>query len=190
MSSEQYPDEVEIVETNFKTDQQSDAAEKIAEEWPVDLDRLAEEGQHVKMFYKQVLEQFLGPADADATFAEIKDEYGSLEQWAENGDPEPEAEDVDVPDVDDIDPGVGGDGSTPADATTESDDAGPESSVDASPESTGGKADAGDLADIDASDLSAASGGDVDAKRRAWFRAGFREGIEFALENPDLFESE
>ena len=85
MTLDAYPDDAEIVATNFKTDQQADAAETIAEEWPVDLDRLAEEGQHVKMFYKQVLDQFLGPADADATFADLKDEYGSLEQWAEDG---------------------------------------------------------------------------------------------------------
>ncbi|MFW6017752.1 MAG: hypothetical protein ACOCPX_02925 [Halapricum sp.] len=159
MSSEHYPDEVEIVETNFKTEQQEDAAETIAEEWPVDLDRLAEEGQHVKMFYKQVLEQFLGPAAEDATFAELKDEYGSLEQWAENGDSEADARDVDVPDIDDIEPGAG-----------ESEDGSMDTSVDAAAVES--------VPD------------DVDEKRRAWFRAGFREGVEFALENPELFEAE
>lgn len=171
MSPDAYPDDAEIVATNFKTDQQADAAEKIAEEWPVDLDRLAEEGQHVKMFYKQVLDQFLGPADADATFADLKDEYGSLEQWAESDDEDDasddgeDVDDVDVPDVEDIEPGTSGetDGeATPGQSVTET------MTVDV---------------DTDASE-------DVDDRRRAWFRAGFREGVEFALENPELFERE
>ncbi|QSG09053.1 hypothetical protein [Halapricum desulfuricans] len=182
MSFEHYPDEVEIVETNFKTDQQEDAAETIADEWPVDLDRLAEEGQHVKMFYKQVLEQFLGPAEEDATFAQLKDEYGSMEQWAENGDAESDAEEVDVPDADDI-LGVGESDDTStgiepdADMSDWSTEASPASDSEAS------------SSNVDAAAVETAPDG-VDAKRRAWFRAGFREGVEFALENPDLFRDE
>jgi len=181
MSMEDYPDDIDIVETNFKTDQQSEAAEKIAAEWPVDLDRLAEEGQHVKMFYKQVLEQFLGPASEDATFAEIKDEYGDLEQWAENGAAESADEDVEVPDVDDIEPGGDTEASEPTTAD-ESDDTPTDipETVDSQPSpSEVGASIAAESTDS----------GDVDANRRAWFRAGFREGVEFALENPDLFES-
>lgn len=161
MSLEDYPDDVEIVETSFKTDQQSDAAERIAEEWPVDLERLAEEGQHVKMFYKQVLDQFLGPAEADATFAEIKDEHGSLEEWTEDGDSDDE--DVEVPDIEDIEPGAGD--SMPADS-------------DGSPAAIGEKA----------VTATGEEGEDVDAQRRAWFRAGFREGVEFVAENPEMFD--
>jgi hypothetical protein len=173
MTLDAYPDDAEIVETNFKTDQQADAAEKIEEEWPVDLDRLAEEGQHVKMFYKQVLDQFLGPAEEDATFAELKDEYGGLEQWADSdGEPADESgddgDDVDVPDVEDIEPGAGEAAGETDEGTTSIEGAG--DSVTAT-------------IDID-------SDGDVDDRRRAWFRAGFREGVEFALENPELFEQE
>jgi len=182
MSLEDYPDDIEIVETNFKTDQQSEAAEKIAAEWPVDLDRLAEEGQHVKMFYKQVLEQFLGPESEDATFAEIKDEYGDLEQWAENGESESADEDVEVPDIDDIEPG-----------TTENEETEPTTADASTPpgarESSGSDDGQPSPSDIGASISEAAGTDAVDANRRAWFRAGFREGIEFALENPDLFES-
>lgn len=175
MTLDAYPDDAEIVETNFKTAQQEQAAEKIETEWPVDLDRLAEEGQHVKMFYKQVLDQFLGPAEEGATFADLKDEYGSLDQWAESDD-EPDADDaveadaddgvdrdgtdVDVPDVDTIEPGA----SDPDPASEQSANGSVEATI-----------------DID-------SDGDVDDRRRAWFRAGFREGVEFALENPELFE--
>jgi len=187
MSLEDYPEDVEIVETNFKTDQQSEAAEKIAAEWPVDLDRLAEEGQHVKMFYKQVLEQFLGPESEDATFAEIKDEYGDLEQWAENGDAESTAEDVEVPDVDDIEPGTDeAEGADPATADESADAPTPPGA----PEPSGSDDGQPSPSEIGASlAAESTSSGDVDANRRAWFRAGFREGVEFALENPDLFES-
>ncbi|QCC50982.1 hypothetical protein [Halapricum salinum] len=176
MTLDAYPDDAEIVATNFKTDQQADAAETIAEEWPVDLDRLAEEGQHVKMFYKQVLDQFLGPADGDATFADLKDEYGSLEQWAEDGgddeadsadDEEDEDAEVEVPDVEDIEPGAGV-------------ETAPDSSSDAQSAAKQAVEETMSV-DVDASE-------DVDDRRRAWFRAGFREGVEFALENPELFE--
>lgn len=166
MTLDAYPDEAEIVETNFKTDQQADAAETIAEEWPVDLDRLAEEGQHVKMFYKQVLDQFLGPAEGDATFADLKDEYGSLEQWADSDDEaesadEEDDEEVAVPDVENIEPGA----ATKAD-TDESE------------------------TETMTIDVDEAANEAVDDRRRAWFRAGFREGVEFALENPELFRQD
>jgi len=164
MTLDAYPDEAEIVETNFKTDQQADAAETIAEEWPVDLDRLAEEGQHVKMFYKQVLDQFLGPAEVDATFADLKDEYGSLEQWADSDDEADESddeEDDEAPDIENIEPGAG----------TEAD-------TDESMEETM------------TIDVDAAANEAVDDRRRAWFRAGFREGVEFALKNPELFRQD
>ncbi|QSG12213.1 hypothetical protein HSBGL_1802 [Halapricum desulfuricans] len=184
MSFEHYPDEVEIVETNFKTDQQEDAAETIADEWPVDLDRLAEEGQHVKMFYKQVLEQFLGPAEEDATFAQLKDEYGSMEQWAENGDAESDAEEMDVPDADDIEPGVGeSDDGTSTGIEPDADMS--DRSTETSPTSDGEAL----SSNVDAAAVETAPDG-VDAKRRAWFRAGFREGVEFAVENHDLFRDE
>ncbi|QSG06986.1 hypothetical protein [Halapricum desulfuricans] len=181
MSFEHYPDDIEVVETNFKTDQQEDAAEAIADEWPVDLDRLAEEGQHVKMFYKQVLEQFLGPADEDATFAQLKDEYGSMEQWAENGDGESDAEEIAVPDADDVEPRV-----------DESDDGmdtdiGPDSDTDERPTETPSASD-GEIPSSNVDTAAAETVPDgVDANRRAWFRAGFREGVEFALEHPELF---
>ncbi|MEF8881943.1 MAG: hypothetical protein V5A34_05390 [Halapricum sp.] len=169
MSLEDYPDDVDIVETSFKTDQQSDAAERIAEEWPVDLERLAEEGQHVKMFYKQVLDQFLGPAEADATFAEIKDEHGSLEEWIEDGDSDDD--DVEVPDIEDIEPGAG--------------DSAPASPGDSTPaDSDGSPAIIGE----EAGTATVGEGENVDAQRRAWFRAGFREGVEFAAENPEMFD--
>jgi hypothetical protein len=177
MTLDAYPDDAEIVETNFKTDQQANAAEKIEEEWPVDLDRLAEEGQHVKMFYKQVLDQFLGPAEEDATFAALKDEYGGLEQWADSDDePADESDDgVDLDGGDDVDSDVGDIEPDSGDTSTEP-DTGTTSSQESAESVTA-------TIDVD-------SDGDVDDRRRAWFRAGFREGVEFALENPELFERE
>lgn len=174
MTLEAYPEDIEIKKTNFKTDQQEDAAETIADAWPEDVETIAEEGQHVEMFYRQVLDQFLGPAAVEMTFSEIESEHGSVEQWADddgNGDSGDEA-DVDVPDVEDIEPGAGDD----TDGASESE------SVDVDP----------DAIDADALDAAADAETDagVDAERRAWFRAGFREGIEFAAEHPELFGEE
>lgn len=186
MTLEDYPEDVDIQKTNFKTDQQETAAQTIAEEWPVELDTLAEEGPHVKMFYSQVLDQFLGPAETDMTFSEIESEYGSVSQWAEGeGDA---GADVEVPDVEDIEPG--GDESAPADtagATAGGD-------VGAAVDTPGIDLDEDDVADLAAS-ADAAPGSDddagaVDERRRAWFAAGFREGVEFALQNPELFGRE
>lgn len=156
MSLEEYPEDIEIKRSNFKTDQQEAAAETIAEEWPVDLDTLAEEGQHVEMFYSQVLDQFLGPGEADMTFSEIESEYGGVGQWADSdGDAESEsAEEV-----------AGVEGTDPETSGTE-----PEASM-----------------LPDAEDLAAGTEADtIDERQRAWFAAGFREGVEFALRNPDL----
>ena len=196
MSVEDYPEDIEIKQSNFKTDQQEAAAETIVEEWPVDLDTLAEEGQHVKMFYSQVLDQFLGPADAGMTFSEIQSEHGSVEQWAENGgsaddgddgDDEP---DVDVPDVDDIEPGVGesdtdSTGADDGSGSAEADGIGASGSADPSVNG-GGSAPGGQPSMPSPDELGDLDADAVDERRRAWFSAGFREGVEFALNNPDL----
>jgi len=173
MTLEAYPEDIEIKRTNFKTDQQEDAAETIADAWPEDVETIAEEGQHVEMFYRQVLDQFLGPAEEEMTFSEIESEHGSIEQWADDdGDGKADEDDVDVPDAEDIEPGAGDD----TDGASESE------GVDVDP----------DAIDADALGAAADAGTDegVDAKRRAWFRAGFREGVEFAAEHPELFGEE
>lgn len=216
MSLEAFPDAVEIVDSNFKTTQQQEAAETIAEHWPVDLDRLVEEGDHVRVFYRRVIEQFLGPADADMTFAEIEAEYGNIADWP--GPDGADSDDGSASATDRSDAPAGGDSVPPAveqasapaaeqadtgdaagapagpdeeatDATTAQDAAGAdaETSADAGEEvpevpdtpssplgGEGVEAALGDRSD------------DVDDQRRAWFAAGFREGILFALENPHL----
>ena len=183
MSVEEYPEDIEIKKTNFKTDQQEAAAETIAEEWPVDLDTLAEEGQHVKVFYSQVLDQFLGPEDAEMTFGEIESEYGSVEQWAESDDADDaESEpDVDVPDAEEIDPG----GATANGASGPGSDGADTESGDDAPDAASGDA-GGSVAAAMADPPAELDGEAVDDRRRAWFAAGFREGIAFALRNPDL----
>jgi len=193
MSVEEYPEDIEIKKTNFKTDQQEEAAETIAEEWPVDLGTLAEEGQHVKVFYSQVLDQFLGPEDAGMTFSEIQSEHGSVEQWVESDetdDAESESEpDVDVPDVEEIDPGgatENGAGDGGGD-TASGDDAPSAASASTAAESGAASAEAGGSVAAAMADAPAELDGEtVDDRRRAWFAAGFREGVAFALRNPDL----
>jgi hypothetical protein len=190
MSVEEYPEDIEIKKTNFKTDQQEAAAETIAEEWPVDLDTLAEEGQHVKVFYSQVLDQFLGPEDAEMTFGEIESEYGSVEQWAERDEADETEPDVDVPDVEEIDPGGASENGTSddeEDAGSVADGDGAESTASGSGATASGTASAdGSVAAAMAEAPAELDGEAVDERRRAWFAAGFREGVAFALRNPDL----
>ena len=180
MTPEAYPDDIEIKKTNFKTDQQEEAVETIADAWPTDLDSIAEDGSLPTMFYEQVLKDFLGPESEDLTFSQIESEYGSVEQWAnssggsdDEGDSGDETAEGATSDVEDMDPGApernGDGGEEPGDETTDTDDAATEAVVDAA-----------------AADISVE--GDVDEQRREWFAAGFRDGVAFALENPELFE--
>ena len=161
---------------------------------------VAVEGGHVKMFYSRVLDEFLGPSDADMTFSQIENEYGGVEQWAEgeSGDDE----DVEVPDVEDIEPGTDGDEGSQSDSTTPDlpDDGagapGADDGADAAGADDGASAatpeapDDGVAADFSPADIDFGDDADsatVDERRREWFAAGFREGVEFALRNPDLF---
>lgn len=171
MTVEDYPEDIEIKKSNFKTDQQAEAAETIEAAWPTDLGTLADEGQHVKVFYSQVLDQFLGPADTEMTFREIESEYGSVSQWAES-DGEPDVEETSQNGtgeaVDNAAPGP--DGETATDSATTTGQSAAESA-----------AAAVDLSEVDA---------DIDDQRRAWFAAGFKEGVAFALANPELFDGD
>ncbi|MFB6162472.1 MAG: hypothetical protein ABEJ86_03400 [Halococcoides sp.] len=204
MSLEAFPDTVEIVDSNFKTSQQQEAAETIAERWPVDLDRLVEEGDHVRVFYRRVIEQFLGPEGADMTFAEIEAEYGDIADWPGPGDESAvtaddtagrEAVEASAEPTTGADPtagtetasetgsAAGGDGSTPD--PTGAEHAGEAPTSEASPADRS----EGEAPTIGNTDIEAAIGeraDDIDDQRRAWFAAGFREGIRFALENPHL----
>ncbi|MFW6436324.1 MAG: hypothetical protein ACOCYZ_01665 [Halococcoides sp.] len=202
MSLEAFPDAVEIVDSNFKTSQQQEAAETIAENWPVDLDQLVEEGDHVRVFYRRVIEQFLGPEGADMTFAEIEAEHGDVADWP-GPDGEGDEASMTAEAAAAVSASAEGETETPtAEAQTQS--TGTETpTAEAQTHSTETATDdidtpaVGDQVDpptsdgaaIDDAGIEAALGDradDVGDQRRAWFASGFREGILFALENPHL----
>ncbi|WP_159077124.1 prolipoprotein diacylglyceryl transferase [Halococcoides cellulosivorans] len=205
MSLEAFPDTVDIVDSNFKTSQQQEAAETIADNWPVDLDRLVEEGDHVRVFYRRVIEQFLGPAGADMTFAEIETEYGDVADWpGPDGDgEEPADESSGVSDAEAAAAAVAASADAGEQAQTEAETPTAEAETPtAEAETPTAEAETDGIAAADQVEspsserssigdagIEAALGersDDVDDQRRAWFASGFREGILFALENPHL----
>ena len=96
MPRRDYPDEISLKVENrvkrgdsdaFNTTDQQKAAKHLKEHWPIQFNDLADKtGEYTDGMYRRVIKEYFGPADADLTFEELWDEYGTLDQYYKRRD--------------------------------------------------------------------------------------------------------
>lgn len=78
------PDRVRIVNDNFNTEAQEEAAKELLEHWPMGPTALADDdgpGQYSSNHYQKIRKDHLGPVEVDKTFGDLREEYGSVGDW-------------------------------------------------------------------------------------------------------------
>lgn len=78
----QDPDKIEIVNDNFSTEERKDAADELLEHWPKGPKAMSEDpGTYSSNHYERVRKWHLGPKGTGMTFEDIRDKYGSVNDW-------------------------------------------------------------------------------------------------------------